>query len=211
MPNVPMRGTIVPMMSTRERTVGDEFSLFGKTRGGVLALLYGRPDEEFYLRQIVRIVATGQGAVQRELANLTAAGILERFERDKQVYYRANHECPYFSELQGLILKTSGMASVLAKALHRLKGSMDFAFVFGSQAQGTVTASSDIDLMVVGDVEEMALHRALMRAEKSLGRAVNYTLMKRGEFEKRRRERGGFISRVFAGPKISVIGNLDEI
>ncbi|MGB9626146.1 MAG: hypothetical protein ACPMAQ_14935, partial [Phycisphaerae bacterium] len=42
-------------------------ALFGKTRRAVLALLFGHPDESFYLRQVVRAVAAGQGAVQREL------------------------------------------------------------------------------------------------------------------------------------------------
>jgi predicted nucleotidyltransferase len=198
-------------MGTIKKSVSAGFSLFGKTREALLALLYGHPEESFYLRQIVRAVATGQGAVQRELASLTGAGIIARFERDKQVYYCANKACPFFPELHSLMIKTGGMAGVLTKALQSLKGSIAVAFVFGSQAEGTATTASDIDLMVVGNTNEMALHRALMKAEARLGRVVNYTLMNEGEFQKRRREKGGFVSRVLAGPKVSVIGNVDEI
>jgi hypothetical protein len=65
--------------------------------------------------------------------------------------------------------------------------------------------------MVIGEIDEMVLHRAVAKAERSLGRTINYTLLKEKEFEKRRREKGGFISRVLAGPKIDVIGQIDEI
>lgn len=61
-------------------------SLFGKTKRGVLALLYGRPEESFYLRQVVRSVNAGQGAVQRELKKLAEAGIIERHEQNQQVH-----------------------------------------------------------------------------------------------------------------------------
>lgn len=198
-------------MGTKGTSSSTAFPLFGKARGAILALLYGRTDEAFYLRQIVRAVAAGQGAVQRELATLADAGVIERFERDRQVYYRANRGCPFFPELHSLMQKTGGMAGVIAEALRRHAGAISAAFIYGSQADGTAIAASDIDFIVVGDVDEMALHRAIAKAESSLGRAINYTLLKEKEFEKRRREKGGFISRVLAGPKIGVIGKIDEI
>jgi len=198
-------------MGTKRTHDSKAFPLFGKSRGAILALLYGRADEAFYLRQIVRAVAAGQGAVQRELATLADAGVIERFERDKQVYYRANRGSPFFPELRSLMIKTGGMAGVLAEALRRHEGSIAAAFIYGSQADGTATVASDIDFFVVGEIDEMALHRAIAKAERSLGRAVNYTLLSRQEFEKRRREKGGFIARVTGGPRISVIGNADEI
>jgi uncharacterized protein len=65
-------------MSTKQ--IHDNFSmaLFGKTKRAVLALLFSNPEESFYLRQIARITAAGQGSVQRELKKLTEAGIIER-------------------------------------------------------------------------------------------------------------------------------------
>ena len=69
-------------------------ALFGKTRRAVLALLYAHPDEAFYLREVAREADAGQGSVQRELARLTKAGIVERIERGRQVYYQANRACP---------------------------------------------------------------------------------------------------------------------
>jgi predicted nucleotidyltransferase len=97
------------------------------------------------------------------------------------------------------------------EALAPLAGRIEAAFVYGSQASGKVAASSDVDLAVVGDVDEMALHKAVGRAERHLGRPVNYTLLSRREFQRRKKEKGGFLTRILHGPKIEVLGSLDEI
>lgn len=112
LPVVPVLGTIAPIMGT---TSGDLLGtvLFGRTRRAVLAMLYGHPDESFYVRQIGRAAGVGHGALQRELAQLTRAGILTRTVQGKQVYYRANRDCPVYEELRGLLLKTVGVADVL--------------------------------------------------------------------------------------------------
>jgi predicted nucleotidyltransferase len=80
-------------------------TLFGKSRRLILALLYSHTDEQFYLRRIVRETGAGLGPVQRELKLLTAAGIIERQERDRLVYYRANRHCPIFTELKRLAVR----------------------------------------------------------------------------------------------------------
>ena len=63
-------------MRTSLTSVGD--LLFGQTRGRVLALLYGAPDETFFVRQIARQVETSVGTVQRELNLLADAGLIKR-------------------------------------------------------------------------------------------------------------------------------------
>lgn len=63
-------------MSTHNTGLAD--LLFGRTRGAVLALLYGRADQSFYTRQIAREVDASVGAVQRELENLSKVGLIVR-------------------------------------------------------------------------------------------------------------------------------------
>lgn len=184
-------------------------ALFGKSRRAVLGLLYARPDEAFYLRQIVRKVQAGQGAVQRELQRLVAAGLLTREARGREVHYRANRACPIFTELHGLVVKTVGLADVLRRALLPLQGDITLAAVYGSQAAGTARSGSDVDLLVVGTVEELALHKAVAEAETQLARTVNYTLLTPREFARRRRERGSFVARILTGPTIPILGSPD--
>src|SRR5438105_11437509 len=62
--------------------------LFGRTRGAVLALLYGRADQSFYTRQIAREVDASVGAVQRELETLA-----RRPDQTSEPAIRKTHPC----------------------------------------------------------------------------------------------------------------------
>ena len=83
-------------------------TLFGKTRRAVLALLYSHPDESFYLRQLARMTGVGMGSLQRELKQLSEAGIIIRHEVGRQAFFKANRDCPLYSELKSLVYKTLG-------------------------------------------------------------------------------------------------------
>lgn len=80
--------------------------LFGSTRRRVLGWLLGHADDAFYLRELARHTGTAVGAAQRELEQLTSAGLVVREVRGNQVYFQANREAPIFPELQGLFAKT---------------------------------------------------------------------------------------------------------
>jgi len=198
-------------MGTHTPGRGLSSALFGKTRKAVLGLLYAHPDRSFYLRQIARATGAGQGAVQRELGRLAEAGIITRSGTGREVHFQANRQCPIFAELQGLMVKTAGLADVLRSVLSPLAGQLDLAFVHGSHATGSATGSSDIDLLVVGNVDEIELHRAVSQAERQLQRSVNYTLLSQDEFNRRRKATSGFLARVLAGAKVPIAGSTHEV
>ncbi len=207
----PNLSTIEPEMGTGTTDKGLSSALFGKTRKAVLALLYAHPDRSFYLRQIARATGAGQGAVQRELGRLVEAGIITRSGTGRQVHFQANRQCPIFGELQGVMMKTAGLADVLRSALSPLAGNLDLAFVYGSHASGNATGLSDVDLLVVGNMDEIELHRAVSQAERLLQRSVNYTLLSQDEFNRRRKVTSGFLARVLAGAKIPIAGSTHEV
>jgi len=186
-------------------------ALFGKVRRALLALFYSRPGESLYLRQIVRMTGLGQGAVQRELKQLADAGIITVSRQGRMVYYKANRECPIYDELHRMMTKTAGLADVLRKSLEPLASQIDLAFIYGSQASFTAGAGSDVDVMIVGDIEDLALHRAVVEAEGLLSRPINYRLLTRKEFNRRRKEKDGFLSRVLRGDKISIVGDAQDV
>jgi DNA-binding transcriptional ArsR family regulator len=80
--------------------------LFGSTRRRVLGWLLQHPEDAYYLRELVRHTGGAVGAVQRELEQLTAAGLVRRDVRGKQVYFQVNRGAPIFPELHGLFAKT---------------------------------------------------------------------------------------------------------
>ena len=187
-------------------------ALFSATRQAVLRLLFGHAGERFYQRQIIRIVSLGSGAVQRDLQQLTAAGILVRTVEGRQTYYQANRACPVFDELHGLIRKTSGVAHVLKDGLAALAGKIQLAFIYGSLATGGETAASDVDVMVVGEgISLQDVVSAFTEAQRELRREVNPSVYRTEEFCRKLAGGHHFLSSVVAGPKIFLIGDEGEL
>jgi uncharacterized protein len=185
--------------------------LFGSTRRRVLGWLLGHADESFYLRQIVRHTGTSVGAVQRELEQLTRAGLLRRTVQGRQVYFQANRDAPIFPELQGLFAKTAGLGDLLRGGVASLGQRVLVAFVFGSAAGGELRAASDIDLLVVGDVSFHDVVDALADAQARLGRDINPTVYPPDEFRAKVRAQHHFLTAVLHQPRIFVAGSDHEL
>ena len=94
-------------------------ALFPKVRQRVLAVLFGTPDRSFYANEVIALVQSGSGAVQRELASLSEAGLLTVTRLGNQKHYQANASAPVFAELRGLVLKTIGWQTNWARPLRR--------------------------------------------------------------------------------------------
>ena len=207
-PRVPTIGTLVPNMVTRLGALAN--ILFSGSRRSILALLYGHADEQFYLREITRRAGTGIGATQRELRQLTDAGLIQSVLRGHQVYYQANRKNHIFSELKSILAKTSGIRDILREALTSLEGGIKLAFVYGSIARGEEKASSDVDLMVVGDTSFSDVVSSLAKIEKKLGREVNPTVYGPREFSEKLAGKNHFLSAVAKEKKLFVIGDERE-
>jgi predicted nucleotidyltransferase len=182
-------------------------ALFSKVRQRVLAVLFGTPDRSFYANEVIALARSGTGAVQRELASLTSAGLVTMHKQGNQNHYQANAAAPVFSELRGLVLKTMGLADVLLAALAPLAGQIDAAFVYGSVAKQQDTAQSDIDVLIVSPSLGYAdVFGALEAASHTLGRTVSPTLYTPAELNKRLARNHAFVARVLRQPKIWLIG-----
>jgi len=70
-----------------------------RARIEILKLLLLNTQTRFYLRELVAKTGLPQGSVQRELANLLRAGIIEKEVSGKQTYYWLNPKCPILTEL----------------------------------------------------------------------------------------------------------------
>ena len=187
-------------------------ALFTATQQRVLGCLFGQPGRSFSISELIQTTGAGSGAVQRELARLTGSGLLSVEQLGKQKLYRANPASPIHDEIVAIVRKTFGLAMPLRDALTPLADRLHAAFVFGSVAKGSDTASSDIDLMLVSDeltyADAMAALHPLM---ERLGREINPTLYTRAELRKRIAEGNSFVTRVLAQPRLWLIGNDDAL
>lgn len=185
-------------------------ALFTQTQQRVLGLLYGHPDESFFATEIFRRTGGGRGTVQRELERLVRSGLVLVTPVGNQRHYRANPSSPIFSELLSIIVKTSGVAEPLRDALTPLMRKIDLALVYGSVARGQAHAGSDVDLLVVAaDVTLEQLFSRLARAERTLSRKINPTLLTPAEFTRRRHNGNVFLTKVLSGKVIPLIGSVD--
>jgi predicted nucleotidyltransferase len=180
--------------------------LLGQTRSAVLGTLLLRPEAALHVRELARVTGSSPGSLHRELAALTALGLLKREAIGRQVHYRADRDSPVYTELAGLLRKTAGLADVLRAALAPLVESITLAFVYGSMASGNARAGSDVDVMVLGDAGFAALVNALAPTQALLAREVNVTPMRPTEFAAKLRSGDGFALSVMGREKIWLIG-----
>lgn len=198
-------------MNTYSLTAGPARLLLGKARLAILALLFGHPEEQFYLRQIVRASGYGLGPVQRELKLLTENGILRRSVQGKQVYFQADSESPIYPDLKSLLTKTAGIGGTVRDSLAPLAARIKLAFIYGSVARGEERAESDIDLLVVGEATFAEVVVVLQWAQKALGREINPTVYPPDEFRAKVEGKHHFLSSVLEGPKIFLMGDEREL
>lgn len=179
--------------------------LSSKARAEVFRLLFGTGDRELHSREIARRAGLNDATVRQELRNLVQLGLVEGRRSGNRLYYRACEEHPLYPEIHNLVLKTSGLSSVLREALE--SAPIQAAFVFGSVAAGEEAARSDIDLMVIGSISLRELSKCLAGVAERLGREINSHVLEPGEFIRRRRARDHFVTSIMRGPKLFVIGN----
>jgi len=184
-------------------------TLFGRTRGALLAVLYGHVGESFYLRQLARRTDIALGPVQREIRQLFDAGLVKKETRGNQTLYTANPASPIFAEIKSLVAKTVGMHDVLVEALTPLRNKIDVAFVYGSVARSSETGRSDVDLMIVGNVDFGTVIEKLANARKTLDREINPTVYSAREFANK--ARGQFLKTLLAEKKLFLIGDEDVL
>lgn len=186
-------------------------ALFSRVQLRVLTLLFGQPDRSFHASEIIRLAASGSGAVQRELERLSIAGLIEVTVSGNRKFYQANRNSPLFEELHGLVIKTAGLVEPLKAALQPLAKQIQAAFVYGSVAKGGDTAGSDIDLMIIADdLGYGDIYKALQKAEDKLRRPINPNLMTTQEWRRKSADDSAFAGKIARQPRLFIIGEADE-
>lgn len=175
----------------------------------ILSWFFFHPGESIHIRGLAGALSEPAGTVTRELARLEKAGILRSHPIGNQRHYSLDARSSILEDLRSIFLKSSGAGSALKDTLDILPG-IEIAFIFGSYADGRATASSDLDLMIVGSVDEKILAPTMASIEGRLGRPVNYILYPRDEVEERIGQEGDFIHEVFAGSRLLLKGKEDD-
>lgn len=182
-------------------------ALLPATRQGVLSATVARPGKTWYLSELAAHLGVRPSTLQRELAALVSAGILKRYRDGNRTYFQADENCPIIGELRGIVAKTIGIVSMLRGALWPLVDVIDCAFVYGSVARSEELSESDVDLMVIGDVNLSSLAPRLRKIDRQLGRPVNPSVYRAEEFARKLASGHHFLSTVMQKPRLFIVGD----
>ncbi len=145
-------------------------------QGELLAWLYLHPDESSSVADLARRFAISQSTVSREADRLVTTGLIHEERRGNMRLLRPNLDTPLARPLTELLALTYGPTAVLGGLLATIPGVRE-AYIYGSWAArykgepGPVP--NDVDVLVVGDVDEDVLFDAARDAQRRLGREVN--------------------------------------
>ncbi len=167
-------------------------------------------EDEFYLRQLSSHFKISPRSVSLELKNLESIGLIHKRISGKQHYYLVDKQHPLFNDLKNIFIKTVGIKDIIAKALNNYVSQIEFAFIYGSFANGSATAGSDVDLMILGDVKSRKISGSMISIGEKLSREINFSIITVTEFNQRLKDHDHFLNSVYNSPKIFIIGNFHE-
>jgi predicted nucleotidyltransferase len=179
------------------------------TRIQLLEIFLLKSDAEFHISALARMVNNIPINVQKELKNLQLAGLLESRRQGNMVLYKLRKESSIAEDLMRIFLKTESIGKEILTKLPD-KEKIRYALIYGSFAKGTESSSSDIDLLMIGEIYEDSILKSMQKIEKRIGHTINYILWTEKEFAQKIREGITLIREILKTPVIMIVGDENE-
>jgi predicted nucleotidyltransferase len=184
-------------------------SLRSSLRRKLLTFFYVNRSARVYVRQLAGELHEDSTNLSRELARLEREGLLSSETVGRQRYYSVNREYRYLKPVFALLQGSVGIQPTLKRALESVPG-IQSAWIFGSFAKNDADATSDVDLLLLGQPDQTLLASEIRKAEKALRREINYTILTSTELQRRLHEGDPFVSDIWNGKRIELIGHDDH-
>lgn len=155
-------------------------SLFGRIRRELLCLFFLNPEKSFFFLELVDILRTGRGGVQRELANLVESGIITREKSGMKVLFSLSESCPVTDEMQKLLVKLVDYEDMISLAVSDYATSIKTA-VMSSPEEGEYSPSLKLLVSCDGSCEEFL--KEIKRIELLIGRKIELLIVRTYELK----------------------------
>lgn len=175
----------------------------------MLALLLLQPERSWTLQELVTALGSPASSVHRELGRAESAGIVRRDATARPHRFSAATDDAFYEPLADLLHRSVGVEEQLRATLDR--PDVRAAVIYGSWSSGTRRPNSDIDVLVVGDVDLRELRRLVRPIGKEAGRTVDLTVLSDGELGQLLKERSSFARRVLEAPVTVLVGDLSSV
>jgi predicted nucleotidyltransferase len=179
--------------------------LRSKARRRLLAYYFTNPTARLHLRDLAQRLSIDASNLSKELHRLEIEGLFRSDVSGRQKYFQLNREYALFDEVRGIVMKTIGAVTLIARSLKKVEG-LDAAYLYGSFARDQQDASSDIDVLIIGAPPQEILAEAVRKLERQLGREINYTILTPKEFEARRSRKDAFLENLWRNKRVALLG-----
>ncbi len=181
-------------------------SLFSsRVRAKVLASFFLHPGEIYNAWELSHRLNENYSAVWKELVLLEKLGILISAKIGNSKNYMEDKKCPIAPELRSIVLKTEGAGMVIKRRLLEM-GTIKEAFIYGSYASDEADTASDLDLMIIGEINLIQLATDINLLEKELNRPINYVIYSEQEWNEKAAVSDPFWENVTKAPKLMLLG-----
>ncbi|MBM3227978.1 hypothetical protein FJZ27_03930 [Candidatus Peribacteria bacterium] len=171
-----------------------------QTRIKLLSTFLLHPDQEYFIRELTRLLSEQINSIRRELENLRRIGLVKSRQRNRKKYYRVDTEFSLFPELKGIFAKEIQADSPVVGSLKKLPH-IRLAILAGS----FVGTESKVDLLIVGDLKKEMLE-ALLLQDPQL-KNVRYSIFSEPDFLYRLSLKDKFITEIVSDPRHMIVAN----
>ena len=171
-----------------------------QTRVKLLSTFLLHPEEEYFIRELTRLLNEQINSIRRELENLRRVGLVKARHKNRKKYYRIDTEFVLYNDLRSLFSKAVQGESPFVTSLRSLPN-VRLVLLAGSFC-GT---ESKVDLLLVGDVKKEVLE-ALLAQDPSL-KYVKYSIFTEADFLYRLSLKDRFVLEILNDPRHLIVLN----
>lgn len=148
-----------------------EALISSKTRIKLLLRLFLNPESRSYLRGLADEFEESTNSVRLELSRFEEAGMVESELVGNKKYYKANTRFSLFNEVRSILLKQTGLSSVVEEVVEKL-GDLKSVYLTGDLARGK--QSEIISLVFVGNPDKVYLTHLVDKVEGLISKKIQY-------------------------------------
>jgi len=175
----------------------------------VLDLLVSAPGREIHTREIARRVGADPHAAQLALEHLLQTGALTSRRVGNLRLWSVNPASDRVTAIRGLLRQEGRIAQILSDGLEHMR-TVRFGVVFGSFASGLDEMGSDIDVLIVGEVNWERLAQIGEAVSDHIRRDVNFVVWSEDELRRPKAGQRRLLDNILAHPRILVKGSEHE-
>ncbi len=171
-----------------------------QTRVKLLSTFLLHPDQEYFIRELTRLLNEQINSIRRELENLRRIGLVKARHRNRKKYYHVDTEFALYNELKGIFAKEVQADSPIVTSLKKL-AAIKLVVLAGT----FVGTESKVDLLLVGDVKKEVIEAMLVQ-DPGL-KNVKYSVFSEGDFLYRLSLKDRFITEILNDPRHLIVVN----